>query len=321
VLIVDDSRSVRNLVSDGLLKVGFHVMTAENGKAALRMLGGRPPDLIISDIDMPEMDGFAFCQAIHSDPAMSGIPFVVMSSFADRGNMMRMIQRGASAYIVKPFNIDQLVILVEKLMSDQFLLLLKEKDRLDAERNLILASITSLVSALEARDSYTRGHSDAVSRIISGMAALSGATKMEIETVSIGGQLHDIGKIGVRDQVLLNPGRLTEEEFAHIKQHPVIGAEILRPVESLSEVVSIVMSHHERVDGKGYPHGLRGDKIPKWARMTAVADTYDALTSDRPYRKGIPQEKALQIIEDIRGTQLCPNSVGLFMRWIDSRDS
>jgi response regulator RpfG family c-di-GMP phosphodiesterase len=322
VLVVDDSFSIRDLVSVGLSKAGFQVMTANNGKAALQMLdGGKPPDLIISDIDMPEMNGFAFCEAIHADPALSGIPFLVMSTYTDRGYMMRMIRGGVSAYIVKPFNIDQLVILADKLLSDQFLILLKEKERLDTERNLMLASITSLVSALEARDVYTRGHSDAVSGIISGMVALDGGTRQEIETVSIGGQLHDIGKIGIRDNVLLKPDRLTKEEFAQIRRHPLIGAEILRPVPSLCDVVAIVASHHERMDGKGYPYGLKGEKIPKWARMTAVADAFDALTSDRPYRKGVAQEKALQIIEDGRGNQFCPYAVDLFMRWINSKRS
>lgn len=321
VLVVDDSSSIRDLVSVGLSKAGFRVMTANNGKAALKMLDGNLPDLIISDIDMPEMNGFAFCEAIHSDPALSGIPFIVMSSYTDRGYMMRMIRGGASAYIVKPFNIDQLVILADKLLSDQFLILLKEKERLDTERNLMLASITSLVSALEARDVYTRGHSDAVSGIISGMVSLEGGTRQEIEMVGIGGQLHDIGKIGIRDNVLLKPGRLTEEEYAQIRRHPLIGAEILRPVPSLCDVVDIVASHHERIDGKGYPYGLKGDKISKWARMTAVADTFDALISDRTYRKGITQEQALQIIEDGRGNQFCPYSVDLFMRWINSKRS
>lgn len=319
IMVVDDSPTILKIVEEGLLKSGFQVISAENGKKALKHLRIKLPHLILSDIDMPEMNGFAFCDAVHSDPDLATIPFVVMSTNSDRAHMKRMLQYGASAYITKPFNIDQLVILVEKLLSDQFLLLLKEKERLDSEQHLMLASITSLVSALEARDSYTRGHSESVATIASGMAALMGEDKENIERITIGGKLHDIGKIGVRDSVLLKSGSLTDEEFSHIKQHPLIGAKILEPIPSLSDIVSIVLFHHERMDGKGYPQGLKGEDIPLSARMTSVADTYNALISDRPYRKGMPQEKALQIIEEAKGTQLCPYSVDLFIKWISSK--
>ena len=143
------------------------------------------------------------------------------------------------------------------------------------------------------------------------------ASGLEIENVIIGGRLHDIGKIGIRDSVLLKPGALTDIEWGHIKQHPTIGAYILKSIPSLADIIPIVKSHHERMDGKGYPEGLKGSKIPLWARMTAVADTYDALTSDRPYRKGMAHNKALEIIKDVKGTQLCPDSVDLFFRWVE----
>ncbi len=315
VLVVDDSQSIRNVVTSGLKQAGFKVLEAENGREALGILSEHKPDLILSDIDMPVMNGFEFCEAVHFDSQLSTIPFMVMSANSDRAHMNRMMQHGASAYICKPFNVDQLVILVEKLLSDQFLLLLKERERLDAERNLMVASITSLVSALEARDSYTMGHSESVGDIVSGMAGLSGASRMEIESTIIGGRLHDIGKIGVRDSVLLKPEHLNKVEFAHIKEHPIIGANILKSIPSLAEIIPIVRFHHERMDGKGYPDGLKGDKIPLWARMTAVADTYHALISNRPYRAGMSHEKALEIIKDARGTQLCPDSVELFFNW------
>lgn len=321
ILVVDDSSTIRRLVEEGLAQAGFQVVTAENGKKALTLINKKRPDLILSDIDMPEMNGFAFCEAVHSDPGLASIPFVTMSTHSDRGHMQRMLKQGAEAFISKPFNKDELVILIEKLLSDHFLLLLKEKQLLDSEQNLMLASITSLVSALEARDSYTRGHSESVADMLSGMAVLMGAGKDVAQRLSMGGRLHDVGKIGIRDNVLLKPGRLTDEEFAHIMQHPLIGANILKPIASLSDIVSVVQYHHERIDGKGYPEGLKGQNIPEWARMTAVADTYNALTSDRPYRKGLPREKALQIIEDERGTQLCEDCVPLFLSWISSNEN
>jgi len=321
IAVVDDSKIIRNIVEDGLAQAGFNVKTAENGKKGLELIKSFRPNLILSDIDMPVMNGFEFCEAVHHDNDLSTIPFVVMSTKSERGHMKRMLEYGAASYIVKPFNIDQLVINIEKILSDHFLLLLKEKERLDAERDMMLASISSLIFALEARDSYTRGHSEAVSDIVSGMVKLSGASEKDVEKAAIGGRLHDIGKIGVRDSVLLKPGRLTDEEFDQIKQHPTIGANILKTIPSLADIVDIVLSHHERLDGKGYPNGIKGNEIPLWARMTAVADTYHALTSDRPYRKGMPLEKALNIIDEIKGTQLCPDCVELFYKWIENKNN
>jgi putative two-component system response regulator len=320
VMVVDDSKVVLKIVEKGLAEAGFRVITAENGKKALNLLETIQPDLILTDIEMPDINGFEFCGTVHTNPELSTVPIVAMSSKTDRGYMKRMLQNGASAFLCKPFNIDELVILVEKMLSDQFHMLLMERERLDSERNLMIASITSLITALEARDNYTRGHSEAVGRIVSGMLSLSGGSPKEIETVTIGGRLHDIGKIGVRDEILLKPGQLTEEEFAHIKKHPVIGANIIKSIPSFSDVIPIVLSHHERLDGKGYPQGIKGDNIHLWARMTAVADTYHSLTSDRPYRKGMAQGKALQIIEDATGTQLCPDCVGLFFKWITQKE-
>ncbi|PLX47107.1 MAG: two-component system response regulator [Desulfobacteraceae bacterium] len=320
VMVVDDSKVVLQIVEKGLAEAGFRIITAENGKKALKLLETIQPDLILSDIEMPDINGFDLCQTVHTNPDLSSIPIIAMRSITDRGYMRRMLQNGASAYICKPFNIDELVILVEKLLSDQFHMLIMERERLDSERNLMIASITSLIAALEARDNYTKGHSEAVGLIVSGMLRISGASKIEIETVTIGGRLHDIGKIGVRDEILLKPGRLTDEEFAHIKKHPDIGANIIRSIPSFSDVIPIVLSHHERLDGKGYPQGLKGDKIHLWARMAAVADTYHSLTSDRPYRKGMAQGKALQIIEDVSGTQLCPDCVSLFFKWLAQKE-
>ena len=319
VMVVDDSKVVRRIVEKGLAEAGFKVITAENGKKALDLLDDIQPDLILTDIEMPDINGFEFCGAIHTTPELSSVPIVAMSSKTDRGYMKRMLQNGASAYLCKPFNIDELVILVEKMLSDQFHMLLMERERLDSERNLMIASITSLVTALEARDNYTKGHSEAVGRIVSGMLGYAGAGQKEIETVTIGGRLHDIGKIGVRDEILLKPGRLTNVEFDHIKKHPVIGANIIKSIPSFSDVIPIVLSHHERIDGKGYPQGLKGDDIHLWARMTAVADTYHSLTSDRPYRKGMAQDKAFQIIKEVSGSQLCPHCVELFFHWINQK--
>lgn len=316
ILIVDDSPVIIDILKKGLAKEGFQVLAAFNGKHALDLLKHVKPDLIISDLKMPEMDGLAFLQAIRRKTSLAAIPFITMSSESDRGKMRQLLQNGAATYILKPFNLDQLIITVEKLLSDHFLLLLKDRERLESEQRLMLASITSLVEALEARDPYTRGHSEAVADIVTSIARKLKVPEKEVESIAIAARLHDLGKIGIRDEILLKPGRLTDEEFNMIKQHPVIGAKILEPIPSLKKMIPLVLSHHERYDGKGYPEGLKKKDIPFWARMTAVADTYHALTSDRPYRKGMAQTKALKIIAGNRKTQFCPKCVDIFLEWI-----
>ncbi|MDY6853827.1 MAG: response regulator [Thermodesulfobacteriota bacterium] len=318
ILIVDDSKTTLKVVGDGLAQAGFKVITAQNGKEALDFMQYQYPDLILSDIGMPVMDGMTLYEKVQTDPDTASIPFVIMSSNNERAIMRRMLQRGVSSYLVKPFNLEQLIITVEKLLSDQYLFLLKDRERLEVERNSMLASITSLIQALEARDAYTRGHSETVASIVTGMANKINEEPDEIEKIRIGARLHDLGKIGVPDAILLKEGRLTDEEYEIVKRHPTIGAGILSPIPSLTEIIPIILHHHERFDGEGYPDGLKNEKIPFWARITAVADIYHALTSDRPYRRGMEIEKALEIIRDASGTQLCPECVDLFFDWLST---
>ncbi|GAK50121.1 response regulator receiver modulated metal dependent phosphohydrolase [Candidatus Moduliflexus flocculans] len=319
ILVVDDSRLVCRMVKEGLERAGFQVVTAKNGRIAYELITQRKPDLILSDLDMPVMNGFELCDTLQASLEYNTIPFVVMSTISDRAHIKRIIRRGAVSYIVKPFNMDQMVILVERILSDQFQILVKERERLESERSLMLGSIASLISALEARDPYTRGHSETVAEIVGGMTTLMNASYEEIEMATIGGRLHDIGKIGIRDDILFKPGGLTPQEFDMIKQHPIIGANILKPITSLSDVVSMVLYHHERPDGRGYPHGLTS--VPFWASLVSVADIYSALCSKRPYQDPMPEEKVLQIIHDVRGTQLTEESVELFMAWHATKNS
>ncbi|MCP4716427.1 MAG: response regulator [Deltaproteobacteria bacterium] len=321
VLVVDDSKVIREVVTRGLQVAGFRVLTAENGRQGLEILQVQKPDLILSDLQMPEMDGFAFCSALQREPEWASIPLIVMSTASDRSVIRQMVSRGAAAYLVKPFNVEQLVITAEKLLSDHFQLVLKEKERLDIERRLLLGSITSLIQALEARDRYTRGHSETVARIAVAMAQKMGFAEEELETIHLAGRMHDLGKIGIRDSVLLKPDALTKTEFSLIKKHPVIGAEILGSIPSLAPIIPGVLHHHERMDGKGYPVGLKGDAIPVLARIIAVADIYDSLTSDRPYHKRRPLSVALNIIDEATGDQLCPECVAVFLEWLDEQSA
>ncbi|MCP3921453.1 MAG: response regulator [Desulfobacterales bacterium] len=316
VLVVEDSKMISGIVERGLSQAGFQVVTAENGQEALNEMVRKTPDLILSDIEMPLMDGLEFCKTVQRDSKYKNIPFVVMSTNNSRGIMKRMLSEGAETFVTKPFNIDQLVMLIDKLLSDQYLHLLYRKKKLDDERKITLSSIASLVAALEARDPYTKGHSEQVASIVAGMAELHGESQKTIEMIKVGAKLHDVGKIGIKDSILLKEGSLSDKEYTHIKQHVIIGASILEPIDSLSDIIPIIRDHHEQYDGKGYPRGLKGEDINIWARMTSVADTFHAMTSKRPYNKGASIEDAVEIINNQRGTQFCSYCVDLFLKYL-----
>lgn len=313
VLVVDDSRPIRDSVARDLRREGFQARTASDGLEALQLLdSGLRPDIIVTDLDMPRMDGLQFLSAINCEERRLHIPAVAMSAASGRCAMLQAVHAGAVAYIAKPFRVEQLAILLERLLSDQVQVLMEERKRLEMEQRLLLAAMSSLVNALEARDTYTHGHSEAVARHA---VAIGKAMRMEgpkLERLKLAARLHDIGKIGVRDDVLLKPGRLTDEEFAHVKTHTTIAEDILRPIPSVQDIIEAASCHHERWDGSGYPRELSGKDIPLLARIIAVADVYDALTSHRPYRPAMPADKAAAIIRDGRGSHFCPDCADAF---------
>lgn len=182
---------------------------------------------------------------------------------------------------------------------------------LERLRKDVVTMVDSLAQALEARDPYTHGHSLRVADFSLMIAQDAGLSASEIETLKHGAALHDIGKIAIRQEVLHKPGRLTDEEFRHIMEHPVVGREILEPLEDFKPMLDVVYYHHERIDGRGYPEGLKGNQIPLLAQIVAVADTYDAMTSDRPYRSGMQPEKAFAVMREVAGQQLNAEFVAL----------
>ena len=317
ILVVDDSYTTLKLIAGRLSRYGFKVETARNGKEAFEILAKIEVNLVLSDVFMPVMDGMEFLHAFKQTDYHTRIPVITMSTNNDRRSIRKMREMGSAAYLIKPFNIDSLVVLIEKLLSDQYLFLLQEKEQLEKEQQAMLDNITSLITALEARDLYTRGHSENVARIACGMVELEGGSEEEVEEVRRAALLHDIGKIGIPDSILNKPGRLTDEEYAEIKKHPEIGYRILLPISRLAGAQAIVHHHHERFDGKGYPEGLAGDDIPKWARIVAVADTYDALSNERPYKRAFTPVEASKVIKEVSGTQLCPESVELFFTYLE----
>ena len=317
ILVADDSSSVRLFIQAGLNEAGFRTEVVTNGQEALDRIDEFKPDLILSDLMMPEVDGADLLRAVTRSEAHRAIPVIIMSTVSDRPLMRRLIRDGAATFMVKPFTMNQLVITIEELFSSRFRLLMEERERLLLEQRLTLGAIASLVQALEARDSLTRGHSERVARIAQGIGEALGFSQAELDRLLLIGQLHDLGKIGVRDDVLLKEGPLNSEEFEHVKGHSNVVADILRPIESLHDILEVTLYHHERWDGRGYPEGLEGEAIPFLARIIAVSDVYEAVTSERPYRDSLPRRVALEIIREERGRQLCPTCVDAFFRWYD----
>lgn len=317
VLVVDDSSSVRLFLKAGLSEEGFVVETAENGREAMEMLPGFKPNLIISDLMMPEMDGGELCRAIKKSDVYKATPVIIMSTLSDKPVMRRIMREGAATFLVKPFTVTQLSIVIEEIFSSNFRLLMEEKERLQMEHQLTLAAIASLVQALEARDSMTRGHSERVALIARGIGEEMDFTPSQLERIELIGRLHDLGKIGVRDDVLLKKSRLDDVEFEHVKDHSNVVGDILRPIKSLHDVLEVTHSHHERWDGRGYPDGLKGEDIPLKARIIAVADVFEAITSERPYRDSMPKRVAVEIIREEHGKQLCPTCVDAFLKWFE----
>lgn len=316
ILVVEDNKTIQMVTKQGLEEAGFNVVLADDGQHALDIIDDEAPDILLTDLNMPRMNGDELCRRLLNATKYKFLPIVVMSSLSDKPTMRGLISEGVTAFIVKPFNVDMLVVTIEKLLSDHFQRMLEERERLVLEQKLTVGSIASLINALEARDKYTRGHSEAVTRLSVAIGKELGFSDMEMHRLQIAASLHDLGKIGVRDNVLLKPGKLTKEEFEHIQTHTVVVQDILKPLPNMKDVLVAASSHHERWDGTGYPKGLKGEDIPLIGRIIAVADVFDALISDRPYRDGMSVEKALQIIAEGVGSHFCPTVGEAFFRFM-----
>lgn len=313
ILVVDDSRSIREFMQTNLTSAGFSIITVGNGKEALAMMSERPVDMVISDIHMPVLDGKAFRAKMLENPKYAAIPFVAMSTDDSAENVRLMREMRATAFLSKPFRVDQMVLLIERILDYKDLLLRANEEMESQEKRMLLSSIMSLAQALDARDKYTHTHSDCVASTATKIVLQMGGEASLVEMVNIAGRLHDIGKVGIPDSILQKPGSLTDQEFEIIKTHPSIGAKILEPIPSLNQVARIIRAHHEHLDGSGYPDGLAGENIPLLARVLALADVYDALTSDRPYRLGMGREQALMIMRKGRGSHFCPKCLDAFL--------
>lgn len=310
VLIVDDNETNVELIAMHLKPLPYDLRRAYDGEQALAMVVRDEPDLILLDLMMPKISGYEVCQRLKSDPKTAFIPIVIVTALRELDDKIRAIEIGADDFLIKPFNKVELLTRIKSLLRVK---------QLYAELDSSESVVFTLAETLEAKDIYTRGHSERVAKYSVILAKEMGMTATEVEDIRRGALLHDIGKIGVKDEVLNKEEKLTQEEIAHIRTHPARGYEIVKSLKSLKNLLPIIRSHHERMDGRGHPDGLKADQIPLSARICSITDAFDAMTSNRPYRKGISPLMAADIFErELKSGQWDPEVLKTFIKLIRS---
>jgi len=278
ILIVDDNEILRTALDEMLSLAGFETSTASNGRDALSKMEKVLPDLIVSDISMPEMDGYTFFDAVRSRSEWLSIPFIFLTARGGKKDIVNGKGLGAEDYLVKPIHRDELLIAIRSRLNRS------NELRVAQLREAYEDSLTMLANAIEVRDSYTRGHVERVRDYALMMAEQMGWNGTQLDILRYGAILHDIGKIHIRESILRKKERLSVEEWDAVKEHPVIGAEMVRDIPYLQAAIPIILHHHECWDGSGYPDQLGGKEIPLSARIVVVADAFDAMTTDRCYQ-------------------------------------
>jgi putative two-component system response regulator len=306
---VDDVAANRELLIARLEALHYEVREAADGYAALDAIDAEEPDLVMLDVDMPRMDGIAVCRRLKAHPTRRLIPIIILTASHDPEQRLRGLEAGANDYLSKPFDANELMVRTRVLLREREL-----NKKLDATEDVLL----TLARAVEARDRYTIHHAERVGRYAQEIGSLLGFDSEDDELLYQGGVLHDLGKIAIPDSILLKPGRLTQEEFEVMKKHSAEGERICLSLRSVSFYLPIIRHHHERVDGSGYPDRLRNGDIPIGARIVAVADAWDAMTSDRPYRASLGYDEALEQLRMGAGSQWDAEVVGSLLHLIDS---
>src|SRR5580700_4040406 len=289
ILVADDNEASCELVSALLSAEGYQVVCATNGQQALTVVDGGSIDLALLDVVMPHPTGFEVCQAMKGKPETRLIPVILLTSLNSDADRIHGIMCGADDFLNKPVNRQELLARVHSLLR-----LKRFTDELDNAE----AVLFSLALTIEAKDPYTEGHCDRLSKYSVALGEKLGLSEDTRLALRRGGLIHDIGKLGVPEHILLKPGPLTPEERKIMEQHTVLGERICAPLRSFRHVLPIIRHHHEKQDGSGYPDGLNGAQVPLTVRILQITDIYDALTTDRPYRKALPLEKAFAIMRE-----------------------
>ncbi|MBE9199797.1 MULTISPECIES: two-component system response regulator [unclassified Nodularia (in: cyanobacteria)] len=288
VLVVDDNTASRITAVALLSMEGYEVIEAESGPTALLLVKRKQPDLILLDVMMPGMDGFEVCQLLKQDEHTRLIPIIFITALNDKRSLIRGIEVGGDDFLSKPFDNVELVARVKSLVRQKRL----NEDLDHAEKVLF-----SVAKAIECRDPNTGDHCERLVKLGQAFGEYLNLSRYRIRDLMWGGYLHDIGKVGIPDAVLLKKGKLTPEDWIIMKQHVLIGEKICLPLRSMKGVIPIIRHHHERWDGSGYPDGLKGDDIPYLAQVFQIIDIYDALTSERPYKKAFSLEEAISVMQ------------------------
>jgi putative nucleotidyltransferase with HDIG domain len=333
---VDDEEPIRNALRKYLKQQQFEVYAAGSADEALQQLRMHKIALMLSDIRMPGTSGVDLVpQALEIEPELA---ILMLTAVNDATSAALCMQRGAMDYLTKPIELADLGRAVQRALKRREMLLenrhlnqwLKEEvttrtAELQRERHRLervsTATLEALVNALEAKDPYLRGHSARVADLSANIATEMALGEEEVDRVRMAGRLHDLGKIGTRDAVVNKEGPLTADEFEHVKQHVIIGAQILAPLVHLGDIVSMVKTHHERFDGTGYPDNLKGEEIPLGGRVIAAAEVYDALTTSRPYQEKMSPEQAVERMADLSGTVLDPKVYEALTRIVARRQT
>src|SRR6267143_2093118 len=289
ILVVDDLAEHREILVDLLGSEGYILDTAQDGAEAVEKALASPPDLILMDVSMPRLTGFEACRRLKADERTHLVPIVLVTGLVAREDRIQGIAAGCDDFLTKPVDSEQLMARTRSLLRAKALI-----DDLERAENVLV----SLATALDAKDNYTRGHSERVAKYAEALGAEVGLGRIECRNLRRAGLLHDIGKIGTSLDYLHKPGPLTTAEYEEVKKHPVIGFDICRPLRTMAPLLALIRGHHERLDGRGYPDALQGDAIPVPLRCLTVADVYDALSSDRSYRKALAREEAMRLMRE-----------------------
>jgi len=300
VLVVDDYEPNARCMRELLSAVGCSVQVAVSGEEALRVATADLPDLILLDVTMPGMSGVEVCRELKARRATMLIPVVLVTGSQDQTLRVAGLDAGADDFLNKPIDAQEIRTRVQSLLRVK---------RLTDDLESTEAIMTMLGQIVEARDPYTEGHCERLASYATALGTELGLSAADLDTLNRGAFLHDLGKIAISDGILLKAGPLDPEEYALMRQHPVIGDNLCRTVRSLERVRPIVRSHHERADGRGYPDGLSGDQIPLVAQIVGVVDVFDALTTDRPYRKALSTDSAYKIMLSEAESGWCPRSL------------
>jgi putative two-component system response regulator len=311
IVVAEDDAATRALLRVVLERAGYRVRHVDNGIDALAEIMREPPDVALLDIGMPAMDGLDVTRRLRSEPVTALLPIILVTARGRLEDKVAGLDAGASDFITKPFEPAELL---ARVRSNQRLS--SALTRLENTRDVLIA----LASAIDAKDPVTEHHCDRVAELAISLAGAAGLSEEAVEAVGYGAVLHDIGKIGIAEGVLMKPGELTDAERTEMQRHPVIGAEILRPLRLGGLIGPIVRGHHEWWDGSGYPDQLRGEAIPLGARIVSVADAYDAMTHARPYRAALSLDEARAEVARTRGTQFDPELVDLLLGQLDTTE-